>query len=79
MLTFPQELQVGAKETFCLSLYNITSDITVNVNISCYDKIIQHQPDTFQKGKLIYVTDGRTDTANSITVPQMTAIITNNV
>ena len=38
ILTFPQELQLGAKEKFCLSVFNVSSDVSLTLNISCYGK-----------------------------------------
>lgn len=51
ILTFPQELQLDASEKFCLSLFNITSDVSITLNISCYGKHDIFIPTPFRNGK----------------------------
>lgn len=51
MLTFPQELQIGASEKFCIHFYNVSHNVDVNLNISCYGQSYRHHPKTFSKGE----------------------------
>lgn len=51
VLTLPQQLQIGAAETICLTLYNVSNTIQINLNISCYGREVSYSYDTFQNGK----------------------------
>ena len=51
ILTFPQELQLGADEKFCLSLFNVSTDVSLTLNISCYGKHETFSPGVFISGE----------------------------
>lgn len=50
LFTFPQTLQIGAPEKFCVQFYDVSSSVDLYLNISCYGRSIQHHPKTFQEG-----------------------------
>ncbi|KAK3608171.1 hypothetical protein CHS0354_034128 [Potamilus streckersoni] len=52
VLIFPQELQIGADEKFCLSFFNVTSDVSINLTLKCHGQdLTSWRADTIKSGR----------------------------
>ncbi|KAL3865687.1 hypothetical protein ACJMK2_043051 [Sinanodonta woodiana] len=52
VLLFPQELQIGADEKFCLSFFNVISDVRINLTLKCQGQdLTSWRTETIKSGR----------------------------
>ncbi|KAL4228109.1 Ovostatin-like [Mactra antiquata] len=51
IFTFPQELQIGADNVFCLELYSIQKSVDLTLSLTCYGRSEEFHSIAFRSGK----------------------------